>query len=622
MLDAKNELGSDQVVILCPDIDVKSINAVLKLSITGLVNFEDGLNEAREIQEMLACLGATDADISSDKFCVVNAQDNQEREETSIHGAENAAPPDKALVQHKHLTHGDDSDCDMKSDIEEMEVMSACNDDDYIEQLSEEEEEDEYENEGEIKEEEPESTLDPVTGALLVKDLKCPMCSRAFRFIDRLKSHMANCHWKDDIMNLAGTNANDIGTICHLCGKTWAPIKKLSKNKARFFTHIAFGHRYLDEAIPNAMKTKLNEDILKARPKMCKRALFISGSPDESDSPSCPLCNCRFTTLLGLKFHLIQSHLKSEILQTSGVTDCKRCRFCLKVLGNEKTENERRSAMAFHVATIHGYLEKVMDQDLKQKFDELKKMPFKVRIDQRNRKTKPKQDEVSRKGKEYNISLKCPLCSRVFQSYKNLTEHFCRVHYRKDVLRYAKTSDKAIDEAQCNICGKQLKKDVKKRNIKAVNLSNHLALHHKLIDKVVPEEVKKQFNRTLLQAIPNIKKTWLFVTNDTVISGQQCLLCDKRFECKKKFKHHMIGVHFLSSIIDVSLITDLSICNLCDKPGLKVESESNRRSNMARHLAVKHNFLTKVLEKEGLTDRYVEVMDNFKMLKAQKKASN
>ncbi len=616
MLEGKIECGTDQVVIICPDIDVKSINAVLSLSINGLVNLEDGASEAQVVKETLACLGAAGADISSNKLCISDPHGRQVQKPTTINGLEKTSGLDKDIqAQHEQPTLGCKSDSDMKSDIEEMEVMSACNDDDYTEQLSEEE----HENEGEIKEEEPESTLDPVTGALIVKNLKCAMCPRAFRSIDRLKSHMARCHFKDAIMKMAGTDANEVGTMCHLCGKTWAPIKSLTKSKTKFFTHIAFGHRYLDKVLPNAVRTKLNEDILKVRPRMFKRALFVSPQ-HEPDGPSCPICNYNFSFLTDLRRHLIKSHFKSEILEISRVTDYKRCRLCLKTLSNGNTDNERQSIMALHIGTIHNYLEKVMDKDMNQKWNKLKKMPFKVRVDLRKRKDAQRQDEVSRKEKESNISIKCPLCSNIFRHQRNFTDHFCGVHYRKDVLKYAKISDKAIDNAQCNICGKQFKKDVKKRVVKVMAMSSHLALQHKIINVVVPEEVQKQFNQSLLQAIPNIKKTWLFVTSDTVISGQQCLLCDKRFECKRKFKDHMIGVHFLSSIMDISQIPDLNICNVCDKPATKVERERDLKFNMVRHLAVKHNFLTKVLEKEGLTGRWVEVMDNFKTMEAQKKA--
>ncbi len=607
MLEGKIESGADQVVIICPDINVKAIDAALRLSINDLVNLDDDLDEARVIKETLACLGAADGDISSDKLCITNLQGDQEQEQT-ISGSEQIVPPDHdSQDKPEQPTCGDNSDYDLKSDIEEMDVISACNDSDYTEQLSEEEEKEE-------QEEEPESTLDPVTGALLLKDLKCPMCSRAYRSITLLKMHMAKCHLEDAIMKLAGTNTSDVGTMCHLCGKNWAPLKSKSENQTKFFRHIALSHRYLDKVLSDTMRTKFNEDILKARPQVYKRTLFVSPQHGP-EGPSCPLCNKCFTGVMGLRVHLILSHFMTEILETSGVTDYKRCYLCLRALGNRNTEKKRqRSVMALHVATKHGYLEKVMDRDLKQKWKQLKKMPLKERVDLKRRRDPQSKGEISRKGKEYNISLKCPLCSRVFHSHTSLTLHFCSMHYKKDVLRYAKTSDKAIEDAQCNICGKQLKKDVKKRSVKAAHLSKHLAMYHKLIDKVVPEKVKKQFNRTLLQAIPNIKKTWLFVTSDTVISGQQCLLCEKRFEDKRIFKDHMISVHFLSSIIDVSQITDINICNICDKPAIKGESEIGRRFCMVRHLALKHNFLTKVLEKEGLTERWVEVMDNFKSL--------
>ncbi len=212
----------------------------------------------------------------------------------------------------------------------------------------------------------------------------CPLCEQSFSSAISLKSHLANRHFQNELLDLAGLSSLN---KCPLCPKQ---IKN-TKDKTQIAAHIALKHKYIDRVMPVEMKTELNRQLASKFPQS---ALFdapkLKFNQMARDSVAkdhdycqqsksggyrhidCMLCEAAFDDLYVFREHLILVHFKVEILKRSGATDARKCNLCSKTSDSVKlTKTQLITCMAAHLGNVHKLLEEVMPEDARQRLKEI-----------------------------------------------------------------------------------------------------------------------------------------------------------------------------------------------------------------------------------------------------------
>ncbi len=595
---------SESMVLACTDFNRKTVDKALNLTVKGYVDLEDE-EEAAMVKVFLASLGGKMWE-SLEVYSLVNdfEQTIFKSEAASLNGSVESEDHTEEVDEMQDVFDCDDDQLEIKNGELMLAEENICHE--TIGQMSEADE----------KEEEMDTVLDEATGNMVVKSLKCPLCGKACpRKLTNLKVHLAIVHFKQEIRDLAGSNKESgDGVMCHLCGLRTRKLSKKRKVNLELLSHVGLRHKYLDMVMPDDLKQRLNRHILKALPNTNVGDLFQLEDA-AGDFPTCPLCDRIFAFFTDLQRHVATRHFGSRVLEHCEDPDYKHCHLCLKSMGNENsTKWTLKDMMALHLAMQHGYLEKYMDEDLKKKMDAMSKIHTKVRW-------RPRMEEAAKRRRTAKLTVKtnlrCPMCQANFDNYKSLMGHLSKAHYKKDILSEAKVTEAVIQSQKCHLCQRQLKSNWKKRCEKVNALNRHLAHSHKILDKVMPEEVKRQVNQHLQEAIPAISEKNLVANSRAEEDiGQKCLMdCDKRFRTISAFKTHMIHVHFSADILALGNVTDVTVCNIChSKLRRTTPSESARRYEMARHLALRHDFLAKVVGKRDLKDTWLRAMEHIKKL--------
>ncbi len=565
-MDGIPDSSADPVVLLCPGIDVTSVEMALELSLKGETN-HNRREVTSEIKQTLTSLGVSGEIVTEE--LIHQKQEGVKTEAVS-----------------------DESDMDSSSDYEE----DSKSDKDY-------EYEEGFDN-GEMtighswseEMEEMESTLDESTGQMKILKLKCPLCPRRHVDFAKFKWHLSLSHFQDEVSELASFDRNFAGSMCHLCGKDYPKSSKWEV----LFCHISIQHKYLDQVMPEQMKRKLNQYILKARPKAFKRGLFqVEG--EEEVGPPCPLCDMVFDQFIKLKRHMINKHYKADILKACKPTDFRRCPYCNQPMGHDKmTKSHLECHMVIHIGSKHGLLEETMNSDLKKKWQLLKE-----KYDHK----KPVHgiDKV-----EASKGFTCPLCQKNYANYRILWFHLCNCHYRNEILRRGGATNEIILNCKCHLCGQELTKNAKKRCTKANSLAVHLGSKHNFFEMVLPDDVKQQVNEQKLRIEPNMDKARLLPMSHTKKPGQTCLLCDRNCGSVTKFNDHLIQYHYKQDIIRHKFVDDFKRCPVC----LKLLSRENHKltiqqSILAKHLGTTHKFLQEVMAPD-VKQRWINAVEEFK----------
>ena len=144
----------------------------------------------------------------------------------------------------------------------------------------------------------------------------------------------------------------------------------------------------------------------------------------------------------------------------------------------------------------------------------------------------------------------CSVCS--FSSKKNLRSHYCRVHFKKQILETNGNDD------HCTICDK---KDFRHKNM----LVSHVGLAHKVVDKLMAKAEamkKKRFH---------------------------CHLCD--FAAKKR---NLLYAHYCCQHYKQDILRELEGHRNCPECKLKID----QKYKLIFHVGVVHDYLDRFLPKE------------------------
>ncbi len=195
-------------------------------------------------------------------------------------------------------------------------------------------------------------------------DYKCPVCNSFYGTFGQLKRHLGRTHYRDNILKMANGKKE-----CDVC-------KTISKeNQGHFADHLGVKHGYLDRVLPDSVKAALKkmESVKVVRIPVIKKQEEVI---DYSKQPfACPLCPSRCSKMNFLKCHIALKHYRKEIFSLAGVVNVKsdKCPHCDKKLAINKSNpcNDNGWQMARHLGLTHGYLSRVMPEEIRKTLDDL-----------------------------------------------------------------------------------------------------------------------------------------------------------------------------------------------------------------------------------------------------------
>ncbi len=404
----------------------------------------------------------------------------------------------------------------------------------------------------------------------------------------QLRFHIANSHYKGDLIARYGV----VGKPCNLC-KLDRQI--VAANDKDIVLHIISTHpKTLYSLMPDC-EAKLLSRCLKG--DMNTNSMFVP------DNYICPLCDLPRDTPNLLRVHLSVTHFSHQLLKAANnEADMTKCTICEQSIGkpsSRKSQSHLRRLLASHIGCKHGYLEKVLPQDVLSTLKEIEKKGKQKVMKLRDEKI---QEHLVAFSKH---SVKCPLCEQVFKSVISIKTHLAGQHFADEISRLAGLTD--IN--QCPICGKKLL--LSRSNS---GMAGHIGLVHKYLDKVMPMETKRELNNEFAKKFPqsapfNIQELGANTSesrnlDEVLIASNKhisCMLCEAKFHTINLLRHHLISVHFKVAVLKKAGTTDPRRCNLCGKNmgGEKTDKwPSLLVCHMAIHIGNAHKMLEEVMAED------------------------
>ncbi len=208
----------------------------------------------------------------------------------------------------------------------------------------------------------------------------CFICAGNYKTWRSLQSHLAQYHFKDELLQKSGSSP----ARCGICFQGFVvPGRPKSRNELIITSHLAFvhdmlkpliSHEYacndLDTAHKAKMRAKNRSSSPDPRPITSKRKrvfLSYSGYKAHDDQikkqveetlprQPCFLCTSTFKTWETLKSHLAVYHFMDDLLKESGST-AEQCGICNKHFNQQGwTRSVKDNCLARHLAFNHGLL--------------------------------------------------------------------------------------------------------------------------------------------------------------------------------------------------------------------------------------------------------------------------
>ncbi len=182
----------------------------------------------------------------------------------------------------------------------------------------------------------------------------------------------------------------------------------------------------------------------------------------EKDKVKCPICSISFKNLRYMKVHLSWKHFGDATMKASGSSSTK-CSLCNFELASRFASAQ---TMVSHLTSKHGYLHKVVPDDLAQKLSQMGE-------DEKGSDNPHTSGEAGPEG-----IIKCPYCKGPSRTHKSLVRHMVIHHHLDDIL----SKSGCVDTDCCSICGRNFTSTSYSKKQK---LASHLALAHGYLDVVI-----------------------------------------------------------------------------------------------------------------------------------------
>ncbi len=460
---------------------------------------------------------------------------------------------------------------------------------------------------------------------------QCTLCPRTGSGLSYLKNHLSQMHFKDELRKLwPGKNKDP----CPYCLKRLFPAAEeknynyLSYSRATIAKHLGSVHDLVLQFVDDTLRAELEEKVVRFRQSQNHAAIV-----KQSDKVKCLLCSAAFSSLRSMKQHLCWNHFGQQILKQSSSTPdgCGICKY--------KPTNDRGKSrdIVKHLSRMHGYLYKVIPDNMVGKLMQLDKDGSEREV-HRSRGTVPE-------GK-----MACPYCKKNVKEYASLMNHLVVFHLKNDILsKYGNA-----DSNQCSICGKEW--NLESKDLTQKRLASHLFLMHGYLDMTVTEDAKEELERykkslkedkefkkmkkvaekiaaktkeAEAKAAQNISvkqtdkaqspkavqetKTIIKATGRKcqaknldgskdldVGSGDslKCPFCDTSYTNLRNFKIHLANVTFRQEMMTQTGSSALG-CGICGHQPQNSTTISKARleRHVLSHLAIKHNYVEKLLPK-------------------------
>ncbi len=301
---------------------------------------------------------------------------------------------------------------------------------------------------------------------------QCFLCPRNFRTPAALRYHVSFEHFLDELLQESGSSLDQ----CGLCEKQFKTETFVSGKGAALSFHLAYKHDLLRRLIIKRMSAmgKNPQAFIKSLQPIHLRSLVNQDMrPNNANlNISCLLCNGRFTKMTAVRYHLINTHLRKDILDVSGSSEDK-CGMCGKQFGGQGKEKAAGGpTIIWHLAFQHGLLGKILPKDLST-------------LTTTGPRRVPSMNSMGRNKKIGSLNLSsaempCFLCPSNSKKYRFLVYHLAQHHYKDKLLSLTGSS-----ADMCGICRKRFTHD--RRQIhKESTICMHLALTHGLLKKMIP----------------------------------------------------------------------------------------------------------------------------------------
>ncbi len=360
----------------------------------------------------------------------------------------------------------------------------------------------------------------------------CFLCAGNFATWRSLQSHLAQYHFKDDLL----IKSDSSQYRCGICGRDFFQANRpKSRNDTIMICHLAFvhdllrpliSHKYACQELDLAGKKKRRSKTgFSVGPRLKilqhKRAFkprYNNKLPFSGAHHRCFICPSITATWNSFRFH-VASHFRDELLIMSNSTKDK-CGICLKQFANTRLDN----VMTWHLAFKHSLLTKLIPENMSKSLHlsrPLQKQhltvetapqcePLENRDTESNVEASYVQEQLKNSHKEGNAETddkeivsqpeeiqepgkinkplqsgpghQCYLCSSTSTTRWSLRRHMAQQHFKDDLL---KMSNSLPDT--CGICGKNFGKPGHSPGRVDTMITWHLAFKHQLLKQLVPQ---------------------------------------------------------------------------------------------------------------------------------------
>ncbi len=375
---------------------------------------------------------------------------------------------------------------------------------------------------------------------------KCHLCQCTNDRYSKLMFHIANKHYKEDIM---GAIKNCEELACNLC--EYKPT-----NLQSLMGHLVVKHKALDTLIPP------------------KEELVITYKSESSDYYNCHMCSFFTKSYTGILLHMGSKHFKDEMNRINPDSFNVKCGMCSHVATQPRN-------LRAHLLMVH----KVLEKNVPVKAD-LRKPRGKI-----IKQVKPMEDKPSSTNKTVLGSISqfcCHKCSYSTSAYRSLVMHIALKHLQEEMKEI--NPDKA--NVQCSSCNHVASHPKL--------LLSHLLMVHKVADKFLPP--KDQLGRKSTENIITTKadktaakksKTIINVvpssSNKSVNESKNsfhCHLCPFTTDHYRRVLMHIASKHLKKEMSEMELDKSFPNCKLCSYVAKK-------RDTLLQHQLMMHKVLDK-----------------------------
>ncbi len=191
---------------------------------------------------------------------------------------------------------------------------------------------------------------------------QCFLCSSTTKTSFSLKRHLAQYHFKDDLLKRSGSQSD----TCGICGKRFSkPGYPQSRVETSITLHLAVQHDLLKKIMPKSS----NKALCQGRAaKLRKKKQAEEAFPKQP----CFLCTNTYKTWETLKSHLAIYHFKDDLLKESG-SSSEQCGICKKQFNQSGWhKSAKENCLSRHLAYNHGLLGRLIPKY--SKFNDTKQL--------------------------------------------------------------------------------------------------------------------------------------------------------------------------------------------------------------------------------------------------------